>query len=54
MSHNRQPDERRALDMPVWMIVLVIVVMVLIAIAAFWHSAKSSYESLPLQRMETQ
>lgn len=47
MSQNGKPDENRALDMPAWMMVLVIVVMLLIAVAAFWHSAAVSYESLP-------
>ncbi|MCS6829777.1 MAG: hypothetical protein RMM08_04560 [Armatimonadota bacterium] len=47
MSQNGKSDERPALDMPLWMIVLVIVVMLLIAVVAFWHSAKVSYESLP-------
>ncbi|MGC8785088.1 MAG: hypothetical protein ACP5RN_11985 [Armatimonadota bacterium] len=47
MSHNGKADDRRALDMPAWMVALVIVVMLLIAVLAFWHSAKVSYESLP-------
>ncbi len=47
MSRNGKADDQRALDMPAWMIALVIGVMLLIAIVAFWHSAKSSYESLP-------
>lgn len=47
MSRNGKPNDRYALDMPAWMIVLVIVVMLLIAVFAFWHSAKVSYESLP-------
>ncbi|MEJ5251769.1 MAG: hypothetical protein HPY54_07690 [Chthonomonadetes bacterium] len=47
MSRNGKPDDRHALDMPVWMIVLVLAVMLLIAVFAFWHSAKVSYESLP-------
>lgn len=47
MSRNGKPDNRSALDMPMWMIVLVVAVMLLIAGFAFWHSAKVSYESLP-------
>jgi len=47
MSRNGKPNDRSALDMPVWMIVLVIAVMLLIAGFAFWHSAKVSYQSLP-------
>lgn len=47
MSRNGEPDDRSALDMPMWMIVLVVAVMLLIAGFAFWHSAKISYESLP-------
>jgi uncharacterized membrane protein YqiK len=47
MSHNGKPDERQTLDMPAWMVILVIVVMLLIAVLAFWHSAKTSYDSLP-------
>lgn len=47
MSRNGKPEDRSALDMPMWMIVLVVAVMLLIAGFAFWHSAKISYESLP-------
>jgi uncharacterized membrane protein YqiK len=47
MSHNGKPEDRSALDMPAWMVALVIIVMLLIAVLAFWHSAKVSYESLP-------
>ena len=47
MSRNGKPEDYRALDMPAWMIVLVIVVMLLIAVFAFWHSAKVSSDSLP-------
>jgi uncharacterized membrane protein YqiK len=47
MSHNGKPEDRSALDMPAWMVALVIVVMLLIALMAFWHSARVSYESLP-------
>ncbi|GIV18492.1 MAG: hypothetical protein KatS3mg023_0243 [Armatimonadota bacterium] len=47
MSHNGKPEDRSALDMPAWMVALVIIVMLLIAVVAFWHSARVSYESLP-------
>jgi len=47
MSHNGKPEDRSTLDMPAWMVALVIVVMLLIALMAFWHSARVSYESLP-------
>ena len=47
MSRNGKADDRRVLDMPAWMVALVIGVMLLIAILAFWHSARISYESLP-------
>ncbi len=47
MSQNGKPDESRALDMPAWMVALVVIVMLLIAVLAFWHSARVSYESLP-------
>jgi len=47
MSRNGKPDDQRAVEMPTWMIVLVIAVMLLIAVFAFWHSAKVSYDSLP-------
>ncbi len=47
MSRNGKADDRHALDMPAWMVALVIVVMLLIAVWAFWHSARVSYESLP-------
>ncbi|MCL6475755.1 MAG: hypothetical protein K6U75_11970 [Firmicutes bacterium] len=47
MSHNGKPEDRSALDMPAWMVALVIVVMLLIALLAFWHSARVSYQSLP-------
>jgi hypothetical protein len=47
MSHNGKPRAPEALEMPMWMIVLVITVMLIIAIFAFWHSARVSYESLP-------
>lgn len=47
MPQNGKTDDRRALDMPAWMVALVIVVMLLIAALAFWHTAKTSYDSLP-------
>lgn len=50
MSQNGKPDDVRATEMPLWLVILVIAVMVLIAAAAFWHSARSSYDSLPRSR----
>lgn len=47
MPQNGKREDLSALDMPVWMMVLVIAVMLLIAGLAFWFSARTSYETLP-------
>lgn len=47
MTQNGQRGDTSALDMPLWMIVLVIGVMLLIAGFAFWYSARMSYDALP-------
>ncbi|MCS6949561.1 MAG: hypothetical protein RMM06_06960 [Armatimonadota bacterium] len=47
MPQNGQRGKASALDMPIWMMILVIVVMLLIAGFAFWYSAKMSYDALP-------
>lgn len=50
MPQNGKREDLSALDMPVWMMVLVIAVMLLIAGLAFWFSAKMSHEALPLSQ----